>query len=931
MPTVIDSLSIEIESNSTNASQGIEALAKSLGELKKNGAVGVAVKNLNNLSSALKNMTSTASNANKISSLAKAMSELKAVGSTGTGVKKLAESLSAMKSVDYSAIQKAADSSELFRDLAASTGALSAVKAGGFGAMVNSLAKIGEVTKKLDDDTIARFAERVELVSQKIGPLSEKMATMKAGFNAINSSARKASGGVAHLGTRLNKTAINTSALIHIFESAARWAQKAVNKVSEFIGDAIEWEGISARFGRGFGPQAQETYEWIQKLNQEMGINIQQFMQYSSTYATMLKGFGVAQADASKMALGYMELTYDIWAGYNDQYKSLEDAAEAVRSAIAGEVEPVRKAGFTIIESTLEQTAANHGLKISLENATEAQKSYLRYLTMMDQAHSQGIVGTYAKELNTAEGVMRTLSQQVKSLAQSFGSLFLPILVRIVPYLQAVVDLAKEAIYQLAALLGVEIQAVDFSGYNSRVNAAVEGTDALAKSAKEAKKQLMGIDELTVLQDNSGSEKSGGAGLESTPIESLWDEAIFDNIQSQVAELKEKVAPILDMVVKIGGALLALKIADSFFVSLDKAKEALGKIKGDADGLTKAEAITIGVTIAIAGATIEWGAIKDAISNGLNWSNLAEMIVGEGGVTAGGALIGKAFGDAIKGASIGGILASAPAFGTAIYDAVQNGLDSENATSMALNGVALGTSIGALFGPGGAIAGAILGGASGLMSILAFQFAEDWDEIKLGFVTSAQMIPEEWNNLLEAIKFEEFKNRIGDFFKWCKDEGKRSWDSVKDDWKDLKAWWSKLELPAFKIKKPHLSWSSKEAEGWIAKTLSALGLPTSLPKLNVSWYANGGFPATGEMFIARENGIPEMVGRMGSRTAVANNDQIVEGVASGVASANEELIAAFYAMGQQIVDAINSKDTATYIDTKRITTAQAQRSRAYGV
>lgn len=46
-------------------------------------------------------------------------------------------------------------------------------------------------------------------------------------------------------------------------------------------------------------------------------------------------------------------------------------------------------------------------------------------------------------------------------------------------------------------------------------------------------------------------------------------------------------------------------------------------------------------------------------------------------------------------------------------------------------------------------------------------------------------------------------------------------------------------------------------------------------------YASGGFPQTGEFFMARESG-PELVGRMGSRNAVANNDQIVEGIKSGV-------------------------------------------------
>ncbi|HIS12708.1 MAG TPA: hypothetical protein IAB40_06350 [Candidatus Onthocola stercoravium] len=47
-------------------------------------------------------------------------------------------------------------------------------------------------------------------------------------------------------------------------------------------------------------------------------------------------------------------------------------------------------------------------------------------------------------------------------------------------------------------------------------------------------------------------------------------------------------------------------------------------------------------------------------------------------------------------------------------------------------------------------------------------------------------------------------------------------------------------------------------------------------------FAEGGFPDTGQFFMARENGIPEMVGRIGNRTAVANNDQIVEAVENGV-------------------------------------------------
>lgn len=58
-------------------------------------------------------------------------------------------------------------------------------------------------------------------------------------------------------------------------------------------------------------------------------------------------------------------------------------------------------------------------------------------------------------------------------------------------------------------------------------------------------------------------------------------------------------------------------------------------------------------------------------------------------------------------------------------------------------------------------------------------------------------------------------------------------------------------------------------------------------KFGLSAFAEGGFPTTGQLFIARESGA-EMVGSMNGRTTVANNDQIVKGIASGVASANSE-------------------------------------------
>lgn len=88
------------------------------------------------------------------------------------------------------------------------------------------------------------------------------------------------------------------------------------------------------------------------------------------------------------------------------------------------------------------------------------------------------------------------------------------------------------------------------------------------------------------------------------------------------------------------------------------------------------------------------------------------------------------------------------------------------------------------------------------------------------------------------------------------------------------------------IPMPHIGWD------W-GDSLSIGNFSFSLPKFNLQWYARGGFPTQGQLFVANEAG-PEMIGRMGNRNAVANNNQIVEGIKNGVF---EAVLDAFNASG----------------------------------
>lgn len=95
-------------------------------------------------------------------------------------------------------------------------------------------------------------------------------------------------------------------------------------------------------------------------------------------------------------------------------------------------------------------------------------------------------------------------------------------------------------------------------------------------------------------------------------------------------------------------------------------------------------------------------------------------------------------------------------------------------------------------------------------------------------------------------------------------------------------------------------------------------------------YKNGGMPVNGEVYIANENGFgSEYIGRMGSNHVVANNQQIVQSVSSGVERANDET----NALLRQIInyqERLLKKDSSVRIDSKKVNRQLSRGSRNSG-
>lgn len=139
---------------------------------------------------------------------------------------------------------------------------------------------------------------------------------------------------------------------------------------------------------------------------------------------------------------------------------------------------------------------------------------------------------------------------------------------------------------------------------------------------------------------------------------------------------------------------------------------------------------------------------------------------------------------------------------------------------------------------------------------------------------------------------------------------------VKDAWNEFKEWWKSLSLPTFHINLPHIGVDWIPVDSIISRFLGI----TALPSLSINWYAQGGFPEDG-LFFANHN---ELVGQFSNgKTAVANNAQITEGIASAVYDAFTSAMSNTNSNEQQI-------NVKVYLDSREIRAGQQRLSRAMG-
>lgn len=248
-----------------------------------------------------------------------------------------------------------------------------------------------------------------------------------------------------------------------------------------------------------------QAEEYAQRVNSVLGINVEQWENAQATFMSLASSFGIAGEKADVMSTQLTQLTYDL-----SSLKNVDPtvALQKLRSALAGEIEPMRAWGVDISKAAMKMAALELGITKTYNAMTQAEKAQLRYYIIMKQ--TTDVQGDMARTLSSPANQFRVLKQAVTECARALGNVFIPILKIIIPLLIGIVNAIKLVLEFIAMLFGFKYPSIQWYGdYTSGVNGLGDAMDKTGRKAKKLKGQLAGFDEINNLTTNKG----GGGGV----------------------------------------------------------------------------------------------------------------------------------------------------------------------------------------------------------------------------------------------------------------------------------------------------------------------------------------------------------------------------------------------------------------------------------
>lgn len=410
--------------------------------------------------------------------------------------------------------------------------------------------------------------------------------------------------------------------------------------------------------------------------------------------------------------------------------QKLEAADAKILEKLALQNAELEEAQTRAGELTKQITDASEGadIKAAMEGAKSAiqggVKSILKYgigirslyvLFRKLKQYTVEAVKAFAENDPETKKNIDELKASLSALKGSWGAAFAPILSAVVPVLQTLIGWLTKAMNAIAQFFAALSGKGTFKRAISDTGKLSDNLGGAADNAKEAKKQLMGIDTLNVMNDTDTGGGGGGgtgSGLEYEDVQ------ISDNIKDNLQTIK-------DLVIAIGAGIAAW--------SLGKFLSNLGLIKGGFKQL-------LGIALLVGGAVAAIEGGIDAWTTGVDWGNLSEMI---GGVAV--AALGAALAFGAIGAGIALLVGGIGMLVVAFHDWITTGELSTQTAALFAGGIAaIGIGLGLLTGSWIPVV---------IAAVLALGMAlvKWWDEISAWFDNIIEKVNAFFNKAIQTL------------------------------------------------------------------------------------------------------------------------------------------------------------------------------------
>ena len=412
-------------------------------------------------------------------------------------------------------------------------------------------------------------------------------------------------------------------------DSAKQFKKAGYNSAEEYAGSFRKRFGKLQKQLTGYDVDY-NTGDATNTFSHNLGLDLTEVMNYNAAIAQITNSAGMLGETSIATSKALTMLSAD-WASLANL--DTADVMQNFQSALVGQSRAVYKYGLDITSAGLAQTAMNHGVTESIKNLSQQSKMQLRVLTMLEQ--SKVAYADLARTINQPANQLRMLQAGFKKLALTIGSLFMPIVQKLYPYMNAVVMVLQDFAQWVAKLAGIKLgdtdgsrktpEVPDYSDAADDTDKVAKNMDKTAKKTKKAADNLQGFDIVNKLQDNSDSDSDDDDDDKNANIdlskdisdalknyEKIWDNAFKSNQNKAVELYKKMKKAILDA--WKGGDFTSLGSALANWINKGMRSIPWTKIKKTTKKIAKSLATFLNGFVK----DLDWTKLGENFSEGLN-------------------------------------------------------------------------------------------------------------------------------------------------------------------------------------------------------------------------------------------------------------------------------------------------------------------------